>query len=189
MRRPPSDFGSGGSSPAASVVTTRIATGAAAGRAARSPAVRPSFTHAFAGSFAGSFAQSVGFDAGLGQLAALRALAQVLGELLRAQRLDDAVLALDSGDHERLAVGRSDRRQADSRRQTYQLNSHPAVRPLGDFLEREHEQPGIGRQGGEVRRLLRDEDRLLRPRALVHLHEVLALARLGDEVAELAQET
>src|SRR5579859_3051983 len=50
------------------------------------------------------FSQAVGAEAHVAELAALRALADVLGELLRIQRLDRAVLALDAGDDERLAI-------------------------------------------------------------------------------------
>src|SRR5690348_7394452 len=88
-----------------------------------------------------SFSEAIRAEADVAQLAALRALADVLGELLRVQRLHRAVLALDAGDDERLAVAERDRRQLFLLRDRDQLHADPAVRPHRHFVEREEEQP------------------------------------------------
>src|SRR5207344_147493 len=79
---------------------------------------RPAFLHRSAGRtvrnptflfFLFRFAaEPVGAEADVGELAALGALAHVLGELLGVHRLDRALLAPDARDDERFAVGGED---------------------------------------------------------------------------------
>src|SRR5919201_71139 len=82
VRRPASDSGSGRSTQTRSAAAARIPPGTQSGRSALSR----------------STTQAVGTETDVGELAALRALAHVLGKLLRIERLDRAVLALDAGD-------------------------------------------------------------------------------------------
>src|SRR5579859_1602577 len=90
------------------------------------------------------FSQAVGAEAHVAELAALRALADVLGELLRIQRLDRAVLALDAGDDERLAVGEGGGSERGLFRECEELNPDAAIWTLGHFVERKEEQARIG---------------------------------------------
>src|SRR5882672_9771743 len=90
-----------------------------------------------------SATQAVWAEAHVGELAALRALADVLGKLLRVQRLHRAVLALDAGDGERLAVRHRDICQRNIFRKSNQLHADAAVGPLGHLAQLEEQQPRI----------------------------------------------
>src|SRR5947209_9099101 len=170
VRRPISVAGSGLPTQTRSAAAARIPPGTHSGRSALSC----------------SSTQSVGSEADVGELAALRALADMLGERLALERLDRAVLALDARDGERLAAGEGDIGQVDALRQSEELHADAAVRTHRYFLERENEQPGIRRQ----RRHHVSFARRRRPRlrAFAHREEILALAGLGFQVAELADE-
>src|SRR5882672_5626482 len=87
------------------------------------------------------FPQSVRPEAHVADLAALRALAQVLGELLRIEGFDRPVLPFDPRDHERFAVGRRHGSEGELFRERKELHAHAAVRTLRNLLEREHQQP------------------------------------------------
>src|SRR3954468_24011098 len=78
--RPESDGGSGWPSQTRNAAAARIPPGTQSGRAALSS----------------SITQLVGAEADVGELAALRALADVLGKLLPVERLHRAILALDA---------------------------------------------------------------------------------------------
>src|SRR2546429_6835808 len=65
----------------------------------------PPGTHSGRSALSRSITKPVWAEAHVSQLAALRALAHVLGELLRVERLHRAGLALDARHHERVAVG------------------------------------------------------------------------------------
>src|SRR5687768_8691456 len=174
LRRPVSEGGSA-TSQAASAVATRIPAGIHAGRSVLriSGSSHPDFTAL----------QSIGPEADVAEPAALRALAHVLGELFLIERRRRPVLALDARDHERLAVAHPHGSEFLLVRQREELDADAAVRALGYLLGRENKQPRIRRERGNEFFVLH-ERRHLRRRPLVDLHEVLALARLGDEVAE-----
>src|SRR5690606_3057367 len=80
------------------------------------------------------------FQADVAKLAALRALAHVLGKLLRIERLDGTLLPALARDRERLAVGERHRPQGDALRERHQLHAHAAVRAHRDLVEREEKQ-------------------------------------------------
>ena len=82
VRNPESEGGSGRPIQTSNAAAARIPPGTQSGRSA----LRLSLT------------QPIGTEADIGELAALRALADVLLELLRLERFRRAVLALDAGD-------------------------------------------------------------------------------------------
>src|SRR6266850_2630141 len=87
------------------------------------------------------FTEPVGPEADVGEPAALRALAEVLGKLLLVEGRHRPVLPLDSRDDQRFAVRDGNRNQRSTRRQGKKLNPDAAVGPLRDLVERKHEQP------------------------------------------------
>src|SRR5258708_31098300 len=76
-------------------------------------------------------------EADVGELAALRTLADVLGELLRIERLERAVLALDAGDDQRFAVAHRDIRQGNVFRQRDELHADATIGPLWHLVDGE----------------------------------------------------
>src|SRR6185503_20051665 len=98
--------------------------------------------------FTASASEPVGPEADVADLAALRPLALVLRDLPGIQCLDRAVLAPDARDGERLAVAGRERSERNAVRQRDQLHADTAVRPHRNLVEREDEQPRIGRKRG-----------------------------------------
>src|SRR5438874_1386926 len=130
VRRPISVAGSGLPTQTRSAAAARIPPGTHSGRSALSC----------------SGTQAIGSEADVGELAALRALADMLGERLALEGLDRAVFALDARDREGLAAGERDIGQVDALRQSEELHADAAVRTHRYFLQRENEQPGICRE-------------------------------------------
>src|SRR5205823_14668248 len=87
-------------------------------------------------------------EAAVAEPAALRAPADVLGELFLVERRHGAVLPLDSRDDQALPIRYGKRGKSQFLWQSNKLNPHPTIRPLRDLVERKHEQPRIGGKRG-----------------------------------------
>src|SRR6185436_7330020 len=99
---------------------------------AATPRIAAGRTSSLGGASVLLLSEAIRPEADIADLAALRALAHVLGELLRVHRLRRAVLALDARDDERLAVGGDDRSKFHVGKGN-QLHADAAVRPFRDF--------------------------------------------------------
>src|SRR2546429_9009997 len=87
------------------------------------------------------FTELVRSEADVGEPAALRAPADVLGELLLVEGRHGAVLPLDSRDDQRFAIGYCQRHQGNTLWQRQELDTHPPIGPLRHLFERKYEQP------------------------------------------------
>src|SRR5438874_2853109 len=96
------------------------------------------------------FTELVRSEADVGEPAALRAPADVLGELLCVEGRRGAVFPLDSRHDQRFAIGDCQRSQRNTRGYRQELDAHPAVSPLRVLVERKYDQPGIGAKRGHV---------------------------------------
>src|SRR5438105_3113800 len=90
------------------------------------------------------FTEPVGPEADIGEPAALRALAEVLGELFLVEGRHRPVLPPDSRNHQALSIRHRHGGKFYFLWQGNELNPHSAVGPLRDLLKRKHEQPAIG---------------------------------------------
>src|SRR5882762_5538445 len=133
------------------------------------------------------FTKPVRSETDIGEPAALRALADVLGELLLVEGRHRPVLPLDSRDNQALPIRNGERGKDQFLWQSNKLDPDSPVRPLRHLFKRKHEQPCIGGKRRDEFSL-REFHRRASLRALAHFHEVLPLPRLGDEIAELADE-
>src|SRR2546426_2738619 len=115
LRSPLNEGGSGRPSHRSSAAAARIPPGTHSGRSVLSR----------------SITKPVWAEAHVSELAALRAFSDVLGELLRVERLHRAVLALDARHHERFAVGQRNICQRNIFRQSDELHADATVGPLG----------------------------------------------------------
>ncbi len=118
----------------------------------------------------------------------MRALADVPGELLRVQRFNGPVLSFHAAHHQGLSVRDCNGCKGNFLGKRDELDADSAVRAHRHLFEREHQQPCVRGQGCNEIRVFNHETGFLNGNSRFHLHEILALPGLGDQVAELAHE-